>query len=114
MRSSVVLVGAMLVGACEYSPAEGLDLDATQLATTLEPEDGPINEAISAYTTTQLACLYACGFVAASGCAAVSATCTTATVVTVGSVSIPCVVAVAATCGAFGGAGAVCGAYCVG
>ena len=73
----------------------------------------PVGEAASAYTARQVACIYACGAVAAAGCAAVSGACATGTVVTVGGVGIPCIVAVAAACGALGGGGAVCGAYCV-
>jgi len=79
-----------------------------------EPADGLTCEAVSAYTKWQLACLYACGAAAGVGCVAASGMCATGTVVTVGCVAIPCVVVIAAACGAVGGAGAGCGAYCVG
>jgi hypothetical protein len=86
---------------------------ASQATGSTSCGDEPTGEAISRYTAAQVACIYACGAAAAVGCVAVSATCATGTVFTVGSVSIPCIVVIAAACGAVGGAGAVCGAYCV-
>ena len=71
-----------------------------------------VGEAASAYTTRQVACLYACGAAATAGCVVISNMCVAGTVVTIGGVAIPCLVAIAAACGAVGGAGAVCGAYC--
>ena len=101
--------GAM-VTAPEASQANAVDL-AGPGATPGSAEE-PVGEAVSACTTRQVACIYACGAAAAAGCVVISHMCVAGTVVTIGGVAIPCLVAIAAACGAAGGAGAVCGAYC--
>jgi hypothetical protein len=98
------------VTASEASQANAVDPAGPRAI--LASAEEPVGEAASAYTTRQIACIYACGAAAAAGCAVISQMCVAGTVVTIGGVAIPCLVAIAAACGAAGGAGAVCGAYC--
>lgn len=74
--------------------------------------DGRTGEAVSAYTTGQVACMIGCGAAASAGCRAVSLVCAAGEVWTVGTVTIPCFIAVLAACAVYGGTGTACGLLC--
>ena len=80
---------------------------------TEQPElEEDVGEAGSELSWQGPACRAACWAIASAGCGAVGALCAGGSAITVGGVAVPCVVAVAAACGAAGGGASLCSDWC--
>jgi hypothetical protein len=123
MKKAALLatISVSLLGAACGIPldrAKGEEEDAGEAAEALlEPNerrdvDGPTDEARSAVTAAQAACVVGCAAAAGAGCAAVATACTAGAIWTFGGIGVPCSYVVIAACGAVEGAAAACTLGC--
>jgi len=115
--SMLSLCAAACVAPTDPKPGEGdADGDGAPVAAVELPfDDGSVCEDVDEAQCALSACSVACYGAAALGCGGVLAACVGGNGVTVGTLTVPCFLALAAACGAFGGSALEnCGQLCGG